>query len=172
MPSSLVWIRCAWLGSQSNAIPLPSYSCGPFYTISYNKIISFGFWSVMVSTFELDIHLWGRLDAKSSRPRTIILCMLCKLFVIFYIQSISLAPQQPTPNVSKFIVKWSQMSTSYFTDTTLDFNGHMPSSSGVKPPTPIHPLSLNKRHYIKIGQRSTNHVFGENIFLPLLLFIA
>ena len=64
------------------------------------------------------------------------------------------------------------MSTSYFTDTTLDFNGHMPSSSGVKPPTPNYPMSLNKRHYIKIGQRSTNYVFGENIFLPLLLFIA
>lgn len=34
-------------GSQQNAISLPSYWCGPFYTISYNKSRALGFYNVV-----------------------------------------------------------------------------------------------------------------------------
>ena len=32
-----VWWKDMQSGSQRSAISLPSYSCGPFYTVSYNK---------------------------------------------------------------------------------------------------------------------------------------
>lgn len=60
----------------------------------------------------------------------------------------------------------------FFTETTLDLNGHMPSSSSVKPPTLNYPMPLNKQLYIEIEQWPTNPISGDNMFLPLLLFIT
>ena len=107
-------VKTKWRGSRLNAISLPSFSCGPFYTISYNKLKLVRLWNVMVFRFCVRPISLRCTEARSSRLWIIIYCLPYRTPCRIFIHSNFLGPFRPSssqslhiPPMSRFNFHWS-----------------------------------------------------------------